>query len=125
MLPALIISIVAYFNTDPKYDAYTLPYYMWYPFDVKNPFGYLIAFVQQCATFYYNNCLCTVVICMIVKTTLSLIAMAKDVQLNFEAVKLVQENQQEMLKQFSQCIQLLSNAKQLSEWKFPNNTEIF
>lgn len=94
-----------------------------FPFDAKNPIGYLFA----CALEYllFLNMTITAVCSLTdgIGISLFLISVASDIEINLnyisESVKMKQ-NQVEILKQLSELIQFHSNAKQLNIFIYLN-----
>lgn len=86
-----------------------------FPFDVKNPLGYTIAVALE-YIFIVN--LMLPVLCLVsfaLETCLVLISLTKDVKCDVNRLnENVKDNQLEILKQFSQLIEIHSDANELS-----------
>lgn len=114
---ALIFSFFTYFTTDLDGSAFELPVPMWFPFDTKNPKGFLTAvFIQY--IFLINILLA--VKCLVVfvfATCLMLFSLAKDVKHNFQAINnnaKCEKDRAQIVNEFSQFAQLHSKSMQLS-----------
>lgn len=85
-----------------------------FPFDYKNPFGYLIGFALIYVGVIYSL---TVLLCQttfIIASYWMLMSLAKDTTNELNSINAATKNRLELTKRFSDAIQLHSNAKQLS-----------
>lgn len=120
----LFISFFTYFTTDLGGLAFELIVPMWFPFDTKNPKGFLMAaFIQYILlinVLLAGKCL----VIFVFGTCLMLFPLAKDVKHHLQAINdntKCKRNRSRIIKEFSQFAQLHSKSIQLSHEMCMNN----
>lgn len=112
VVPKLIASYILYYTTDAGSEAFELPTPVWYPFDWKNPKGYLIAISIQ---FVVISIILYAFLCMLilqVEALLMTISMAKDIKYSLYAInKKSKANRANIVEPFTEVVQFHSNAK--------------
>lgn len=120
VVPKLITCIILYYTTDAGSEAFELPTPVWYPFDWKNPKGYLIVISIQFGII--SVILYGVMSMMIFQIEINLMAisMTKDIKyslcsINKKAKAKAKANRIDIMEPFTETVQFHSNAKQLSQ----------
>lgn len=88
-----------------------------YPFEWRNPIGYLIAIIQQYIVTYFCCYFSTLLLCVMIKSLWIFISMARDTKYILMTFNPLNKNRIEILKRISEFTQLHSNAIQLSTWQ--------
>lgn len=113
--PKLITSFILYYTTDIGREAFELPTPKWYPFDWKNPMGYLVVVIMQYIVTLIILCGVMRLLIFQIETFLMVISMTKDIKYSLHSInKKAKANRTGIVKKFTDIIQFHSNAKQLS-----------
>lgn len=106
-IPDFVKSFYVYFTTDVGGDAFQLPVYAWwatlfrnqnfyyltifferFPFDWKNPCGYLIAFGLICSGGFYLVYFASCIISLFIGTSFVLVSIIKDMKLDLRSLQI-------------------------------------
>lgn len=114
-MPRLLTGFIAYYTTDVGSEAFELPTPIWYPFDWRNPIGYLIVVIIQ---YFVILIILYGVMCLLIfqiETLSMVISMTKDIKHSLYSInKMAKASRISIEQPFADIIKFHSNAKQLS-----------
>lgn len=91
-----------------------MTFFQRFPFNYKNPLGYIFAFLVTYAIIFYMIFFGVARISFMLKTFWNFVSLAKDLKTDLVSIESSTENRPTTMKQFNKFIQFHTNVKQLS-----------
>lgn len=117
-VPKIIASILMYLITEFKNDGLELPFPCWFPFNWKNPFGYLVACALQYILIRYLFIFVVFCVYFEIGFYFLLVSIADDIKRCIKSLNQNAKSKRKRLKlskEFGDFIQFHSHTKQLSK----------